>query len=118
MNQSSSRSKTTFQHFLDTVRRGLQWLGIDLDEHIQLKVHIAFDEEVNVWYIAESDIPGLRLEADDPMELVRRVSESVAELVELNCAEVVASHHRKKKAARSVSFTPVFDSPLPALAYA
>jgi len=85
-------------------------------EDIELKVHLAFDKEAAVWYVAESDIPGLRLEADDPMELVRRISETAAELVELNLGEVVKNH--ENKARRNVRFTPVFDSSLPVAAYA
>ncbi len=84
-------------------------------EDIELKVHLAFDAEAGIWYIAESDIPGLRLEADDPMELVRRISESVAELIELNQSEVVERHQSK---ARAVRFTPIFDNSLPVAAYA
>lgn len=85
-------------------------------EDIELKIHLAFDAEASVWYIAESDVPGLRLEADDPMELVRRISESVAELIELNEGEVLRKQASKRRP--SVRFTPVFDSSLPVAAYA
>lgn len=85
-------------------------------DDIELKIHLAFDPEASVWYIAESDVPGLRLEADDPMELVRRISESVAELIELNEGEVLRKQATKKRPA--VRFTPVFDSSLPVAAYA
>lgn len=85
-------------------------------EDIELKVHLAFDDEAGIWYVGDSDIPGLRLEASDPLELVRRISETAAELVELNQSEVL------RKAAGNggprVRFTPVFDSSLPLAAQA
>ena len=89
---------------------------MNVRESIELKVHLAFDEEAEVWYVAASDIPGLRLEAADPMDLVRRISESAAELIELNEDEVLRK--RAKKNRPTVRFTPVFDNSLPVLAYA
>lgn len=85
-------------------------------EDIELKVHLAFDDEAKVWYIAESDIPGLRLESEDPMDLVRRISECAAELVELNEDEVLREHAKKNR--KAVRFTPVFDNSLPVAALA
>lgn len=85
-------------------------------EDVELKVHLAFDDEAAVWYVRESDVPGLRLEAEDPMELVRRIQENVAELIALNEAEVMTKHARRDRPA--VRFTPVFDSSLLAAAYA
>lgn len=89
----------------------------------ELKVHLARDEETGRWYVAESDIPGLRLEDADPLKLVARVQEAAPELIELNEEEILAAC-----AATSVStpkciekprpsILPVFDNPL-ALAYA
>ena len=89
---------------------------MNVRESIDLKVHLAFDEEAEVWYVAASDIPGLRLEAADPMDLVRRISESAAELIELNEDEVLRK--RAKKNRPTVRFTPVFDNSLPVLACA
>lgn len=89
---------------------------MNVRQDIELKVHLAFDKEANVWYIAESDIPGLRLEADDPMELVKRIGESAAELIELNEGEVLRKQAKKDRP--SVRFTPVFDNSLPVPAYA
>lgn len=116
MHTRSSRTQTTFQPLLDTVRRGLRRIGMNVREDIELKVHLAFDPEASVWYIAESDIPGLRLEADDPMDLVRRISESAGELLNLNQSEVLERH--QSKARRAIRFTPIFDSSLPVAAYA
>lgn len=85
-------------------------------EDIDLKVHLAFDDEAGVWYVAESDIPGLRLEASDPMELVKRIGEAAAEMIELNLGEIVAV--QGSKAPRRVGFTPIFDNAFPVTAAA
>ncbi|WP_294003844.1 DUF1902 domain-containing protein [Sphingomonas sp.] len=88
-----------------------------MPEDIELKVHLAFDEEASVWYVRESDVPGLRLEAGDPMDLVRRIAENVAELIALNEDEVLA--RKSNRAARpTVRFTPIFEDSMPAAAYA
>jgi len=97
---------------------------------IELKVHIAQDEETGVWYIAASDIPGMRVEGDTADELIRRIEDVASDLLELNLDEVianVAARHRKQstkraaKPAKSPSkcenrprtvIRPVFDSPL------
>lgn len=91
-------------------------MGTNVRDDIELKIHLAFDSEADVWYTAESDVPGLRLEADDPMELVRRISESVAELIDLNESEVRRKHADAKRP--TVRFTPVFDHSLPTVAHA
>jgi hypothetical protein len=109
MNVRSSRSHTTLQPIFATIRRGLRWIGIDVRE-LELKVHIAHDEEAGVWYVASSDVPGLRLEAEDPFALVQRIMECLAELVELNADEILTNHAHKERP--SVSLRPVFDSPL------
>ena len=94
-------------------------------ETFELKVHLACDDETGRWYIAESDIPGLWLEADNPMALIARIQEAAPELIELNNEEILAAcrakattttHSRNAQTARP-SIMPVFDSPL-ALAYA
>lgn len=97
------------------MQRGLRWMGMNVREKIELKVHLAFDAEASVWYIAESDIPGLSLEADDPHELVRRISECAGELIELNEDEILQNAREQRP---TVSFRPVFDSPVPVAAYA
>jgi hypothetical protein len=99
------------------------------DLEMELKVHIAQDEESGAWYIAESDIPGLRLEASSADELIRKVEEVATDLIELNLAEVLASKAGQQtrkvqpSAAKPSSrydcperpralIRPVFDSPL------
>lgn len=77
---------------------------------IELKVHLAFDEEANCWYVADSDVPGLHLEADTPFALMERVAAAAGELIELNEAEIIKKHVHHKRPA--VAWKPVFDSPL------
>jgi hypothetical protein len=59
---------------------------------IALKVHLAQDDGTRLWYVAQSDVPGLRLEADSVHELIRKVEEAAPELVDLNRAEIAAAH--------------------------
>ena len=59
-----------------------------MPETFELKVHLACDEETGRWYVAESEIPGLWLEADDPMALMSRIQEAAPELIELNQEEI------------------------------
>lgn len=77
---------------------------------ISLKVHFAHDERADVWYIAASDIPGLRLEAATAQELMERVVRCAPEMIALNQSEIDTKHAPKRKPA--VAVTPVFDSPL------
>lgn len=73
----------------------------------ELNVHIAYDEEAGVWYVAESDIPGLALEADNPQHLMDRVAACAPRLLELNQKQQSA-----KSTKPSLAWKPVFDSPL------
>ena len=47
-------------------------------------VKAAWDKEAGVWYVFESDVPGLVAEAETPQELMGKLLELVPELVELN----------------------------------
>lgn len=77
---------------------------------VELQVHIARDDETGRWYIAESDIPGLRLEADSASRLLDRVASCAGEMIELNMAEIVRA--KLLGVRRDVTVRPVFDSPL------
>jgi len=89
-------------------------------ETYELKVHLAHDEETGRWYIAESDIPGLWLEAADPMALMQRIQEAAPELIELNQKEILATCAARAEARQPkrndpiprAAIRPVFDSPL------
>jgi len=47
-------------------------------------VKAEWDEEAEVWYASQSDVPGLAAEAATPQELIDLVGELVPELLELN----------------------------------
>lgn len=72
----------------------------------ELRIHLKYDDESKRWFVAHSDIPGLRLEADTPQELIQRIADAAPELIELNAAREEANTRP------ALSWTPVFDSPL------
>jgi predicted RNase H-like HicB family nuclease len=45
-----------------------------------------WDEEAHVWYVADSDVPGLATGADTLDELVQKLQTLIPELLELNDA--------------------------------
>ena len=92
------------------MQRGLRWMGINVPAPIELKVHLAYDEEAQRWYVAQSDVPGLRLEAATAPALVERLAEAAAELIELNREEILKTQVRRGRPP--VAVTPIFDSPL------
>jgi hypothetical protein len=75
---------------------------------VELCVHLAFDAEARRWYVAHSDVPGLRLEADDAATLLRRIEEAAPELIALNGGEL--GERFGAGAGEKVRLTPVFDS--------
>lgn len=102
--------------FIDTLWSVARRWGVFVPKLVELKVHLAEDEETGRWYIAESDIPGLRVEAATAGELIRKVEEIAPELIELNVAEIL--QNAGIKAAKptapkpSLGIKPVFDSPM------
>ena len=114
----------SFAGLTNFISRGLTRSSDRMQETYELKVHLARDEESGRWYIAESDIPGFWLEADDPGSLVDRIMQAAPEMIELNEAEILANCRARSDAVPRLtaqrlrpSIMPVFDSPL-ALAYA
>lgn len=83
---------------------------------IELKVHLAQDSETGLWYVASSEVPGLRLEAESVHELIRKVQDIAPELVDLNRPEIAERHDKRlagPEAARPpVTIRPLFDTPL------
>jgi hypothetical protein len=83
---------------------------------IELEVHLAQDAETRLWYIASSDVPGLRLEAESVHELIRKVEDAAPELVELNRAEIAGRHDERlagpEKDRPPVAIRPLIDTPL------
>ena len=45
---------------------------------------MSWDEEVGVWYVSDTDFPGLVAEADTQRELVRKIYQLVPELFDAN----------------------------------
>jgi hypothetical protein len=97
---------------------------VNMAKPVELEVHLAFDAEAAVWYVAKTEIPGLSLEAETPMELLRRIVECAPELIELNSGQVaevvdVRSASGAKRGKRTgtrrartpIAVRPVFDSP-------
>jgi predicted RNase H-like HicB family nuclease len=88
-------------------------MGYRAPMKIELDIHLAHDEEADVWYVAASDIPGLFLEAATPQALIARLAEVAPELIELNLAEILKNHEaEQEQEAPKVSLRPVFNSPL------
>ena len=44
----------------------------------------SWDEEAGVWYVSDTNVPGLVAEAVSKQELLRKIHELVPELYELN----------------------------------
>lgn len=51
-----------------------------------IRIVCAFDEDAGIWYVEESDIPGLHIEADSPEAMLGEIRRIVPELVRLNRA--------------------------------
>jgi hypothetical protein len=84
---------------------------------MELRVHIAQDEETALWYVARSDIPGLRVEAESADELIRKIEDVAPDLVELNCDEILAGLDPKPTAEEREErckpvIRPIFDTPM------
>lgn len=50
-----------------------------------------WDEDAKVWYVSDSDVPGLATEADTVDALIEKLRAMIPEMLELNGA--VASEH-------------------------
>lgn len=83
---------------------------------IELAVHLAQDAETRLWYVASSQVPGLRLEAESVHELMRKVADAAPELIELNRAEIAERHDKRLSGPETgrppVTIRPVIDTPL------
>ncbi len=83
---------------------------------IELKVHLAQDADTGVWYVASSEVPGLRVEAESVHDLIRKVQDIAPELVDLNREEIAARHGKRLAGPEAerppVTIRPVIDTPL------
>lgn len=50
-------------------------------------IRCEWDDEARVWYVAESDVPGLAVEAETPEAMLRKLEAVVPELLALNGAD-------------------------------
>lgn len=66
--------------------------------HKVFKVTCRFDREAGVWYVAESDVPGLAAEAPTRNELDAILRERIPELLKLNMPELASASDKQKKA--------------------
>lgn len=48
------------------------------------RIRCEWDSDAGVWYVAESDVPGLSLEAPNQQAMTARLRQAVSELLELN----------------------------------
>ncbi len=111
MRSGPNRSVTGRKSFFENVRRvARQIMGTAVPRVIELDVHLAYDDDAAMWYVAASDIPGLCLEAENPQRLIERISECASELIKLNQEELQWQHASRDKPR--VAVRPVFDSPL------
>lgn len=56
------------------------------------KVRASFDDEANVWYVSDSELPGLSTCADTLDALIQRVQAVAPELAELNSHLLNGNH--------------------------
>ena len=115
---------TKLKKVFDTFRWGQRSDVVMSKETIELRVHLDYDDEARVWFVAKSDIPGLVLEANSPTRLVERILEAAPELIELNEALLFENLEQRESepslpmqevftpTPRRRLVTPIFDRPL------
>jgi len=52
--------------------------------NVAYNVYVAFDEEANVWYVSESEVPGLVTEAPSFEKIRDKIFDMSPEMFELN----------------------------------
>ncbi|HWM71183.1 MAG TPA: DUF1902 domain-containing protein [Steroidobacteraceae bacterium] len=65
-----------------------------------------WDDEAQVWYVAETDVPGLATEAATLEELERKLMQMIPELLELNDADQPRQRVPFELIARKQEFAP------------
>lgn len=58
---------------------------------LEFRVVAKWDDEAKVWYVSDSNVPGLATEAETMDELLRKLQVMVPEMLELN--GVIAADH-------------------------
>ena len=70
---------------------------------------ISWDAEAGVWYVSETNYPGLVAEADTHQGLVRKISSLMVDLCDAN-AHLVRRDHARGAVAIQLTVHPVHDS--------
>jgi predicted RNase H-like HicB family nuclease len=65
-----------------------------------------WDDEAQVWYVAETDVPGLATEAATLEEMERKLMQMIPELLELNDADQPRQRVPFELIARKQEFAP------------
>jgi len=65
-----------------------------------------WDDEAQVWYVAETDVPGLATEAATLEEMERKLLQMIPELLELNDADQPRQRVPFELIARKQEFAP------------
>ena len=65
-----------------------------------------WDDEAQVWYVAETDVPGLATEAATLEEMERKLMQMIPELLELNHADQPRQRVPFELIARKQEFAP------------
>jgi predicted RNase H-like HicB family nuclease len=65
-----------------------------------------WDDEAQVWYVAETDVPGLATEAATLEEMERKLIQMIPELLELNDADRPRQRVPFELIARKQEFAP------------
>jgi predicted RNase H-like HicB family nuclease len=65
-----------------------------------------WDDEAQVWYVAETDVPGLATEAATLEEMERKLLQMIPELLELNNADQPRQRVPFELIARKQEFAP------------
>jgi len=82
------------------------------EQKITLRVTLAHDAKAGVWHVAESDVPGLHLEAATAEELARKVDTAAPEMVELNLDEILARHGGRSGQVPDFMLRHTYNTPL------
>jgi predicted RNase H-like HicB family nuclease len=67
-------------------------------------VNCRWDDEAGVWYVAESDVPGLATEAETLEQLEQKLAVMIPELLELNLPDAHAARVAFKLVAEKNAF--------------
>jgi hypothetical protein len=82
---------TSIANFLE--RQLLRGIAHLRDIHV---VNASWDDEAHVWFVRESSVPGLSLEAETPELLLKKLEAAVPELLVLNSSHTPSRRDGRK----------------------